>query len=253
MNNYILDLAIEDEALGISYKKNPYDRELLKQLLSEINLQNNTNYRYLAQLDILIIENINHIIIKYIHEFKSSHIKAILLKQLFYGNDYEKIDIAIKLYNEFKESKDYISDISYPAPNHIITIYDNLLSNLSNKTDKEKISCIFDNPRDLYYLPLTVKQLTKIKNNKVKEILTKCLNPGYITRKIGSEFKDDNYDPSLSVLKYKLTLLSLECLKYYHEDAIYELIKKFESHKEKEFQIKAINTLKHLDKQKNRN
>ena len=35
MNNYILDLAIDDEALGISYKKNPNDRELLKQLLSQ--------------------------------------------------------------------------------------------------------------------------------------------------------------------------------------------------------------------------
>ena len=80
MDNYILDLAIEDEALGISYIKNSYDKSILKQLLSEINQQNNTNYKYLAQLDILIIKNINHIIMKYIYEFKSSHIKAILLK-----------------------------------------------------------------------------------------------------------------------------------------------------------------------------
>ena len=165
MNHYLLDLAIEDEALGLSYKKSSYDLPILKQLLSEINIQNNLNLRYLAQLDLLKIENINHIIIKYIYEFESSHIKAILLKQLFMGNDFEKIDIAIKLYNDFKQSKDYISEIDLPAPNHIISIYDNLFSNLNSKSDKEKIQILFTNPRDLYYLPLTVKLLSKIKSN----------------------------------------------------------------------------------------
>ena len=248
MNNYILDLAIEDEVLGISYRKNSYDKEILKQLLSEINLQNNTNYRYLAQLDILVIQNINHIIVKYINEFKSSHIKAILLKQLFYGDDYEKIDIAVQLYNEFKNSCDYAPDINYPAPSHIVTIYDNLFSNLSNKTDKEKIVSIFENPRDLYYLPLTVKVLSKMKNTKVKEILMKCLNSSYITRKVGKEYNDEKYDPSLSLIKQKLTILSLECLKYYHDNETYNLIKKFENHKDSDFQKQALKTLKHLEK-----
>ena len=32
MNNYILDLAIEDEALGFSYRKSSYDLQILKQL-----------------------------------------------------------------------------------------------------------------------------------------------------------------------------------------------------------------------------
>lgn len=248
MDNYILDLAIEDEALGISYIKNSYDKSILKQLLSEINQQNNTNYKYLAQLDILIIKNINHIIMKYIYEFKSSHIKAILLKQLFYGDDYEKIDIAIKLYNEFKESNEYVSNINYSAPTHITIIYDNLLSNINNKMDKEKISFLISNPRDVYYLPLTVKALSKIKNNNIKEILVKSLNPSYITRKIGSQYNDENYDPPLSLIKYKVTLLSLECLKYYHDESIFESIKKFENHKDKEIQKQAVKTLKHLKK-----
>jgi len=248
MNNYLLDLAIEDEALGISYRKCSYDNEILKQLLSEINIQNNLKLKYLAQLDLLKIDNINHLIIKYIYEFKSSHIKAILLKQLFLGDDFEKVDIAVKLYNEFKESKEYISEINESAPNHIITIYDNLLSNLTSKTDKDKLQVIFTNPRDLYYLPLTIKSLSKSKNTNIKNILMKCLNPSYITRKIGKEYNDENYDPSLSIIKYKLILNSLECLKYYHEEEVIELIQKFENNKDLSIQKQAIKTLNHLKK-----
>ena len=51
MDNYILDLAIEDEALGISYIKNSYDKSILKQLLSEINQQNNTKDKENAGID----------------------------------------------------------------------------------------------------------------------------------------------------------------------------------------------------------
>lgn len=248
MNNYLLDLAIEDEALGISYKKSTYDLQILKQLLAEINMQKNLNLKYLAQLDLLKIDNINHIIMKYLYDFKSSHIKAILLKQLFLGNDFEKVEIAIKLYNEFRNSIDYISEVNYSAPNHIVTIYDNLLSSLVTKADKEKIVTLFQSPRDMFYLPLTIKILSKSKNEVIKDLLTKCLNPSYITRKIGKEYDNECYDPSLSEIKYKLTLLCLDCLKYYRDEQVIILVQKFEIHKDQAIQKQAIKTLKHLKK-----
>ena len=36
-DNYLLDLAIEDEAMGFSYHKNSYDKNIFKQLISEVN------------------------------------------------------------------------------------------------------------------------------------------------------------------------------------------------------------------------
>ena len=46
-DNYLLDLAIEDEAMGFSYYKNSYDKNIFKQLIIEVNNQNNTNIKYL--------------------------------------------------------------------------------------------------------------------------------------------------------------------------------------------------------------
>ena len=58
-DNYLLDLAIEDEAMGFSYYKSSYDKNIFKQLIEEVNIQNNINLKYLAQFDFLKIENIN--------------------------------------------------------------------------------------------------------------------------------------------------------------------------------------------------
>lgn len=247
-DNFLLDLAIEDEITGVSYFKNSYDKQLLKQLLFEINSQHGTNYRYLAQLDFIKMENINHIIIKYLDEFKSEHIKVILLKQLFLGNDFEKEDLTIKYYNKFKESKEYISEIGEPAPNKIITIYDNLFSNFSSKKDKIKLLDIIKNPRDAYYLPLTVKMLSLLKNDEIKEILLKFLNSSFVSRKIGTLYKDENYDPSLPIIKHKLLLMSIEYLKYFSTDEVYNALKKYENDKNLEIQRLAIKTIKHIKK-----
>lgn len=247
-DNFLLDLAIEDEVTGISYFKNSYDKQLLKQLFFEINNQNGTNYRYVAQLDFLKIDNINHIIMKYIDEFNSEHIRVILVKQLFLGDDFEKEDLAIKYYNKFKESKEYISEIGEPSPRKIVTIYDNLFSSFCSKKEKVKLLEIIKNPRDAYYLPLTMKMLTLLKTEEIKNILLKFLNSSFITRKIGSIYKDEGYDPSLSIIKYELTIMSIDGLKYYHTEEVCNIIAKYENDKNHEIQKHAIKTLSYLKK-----
>jgi len=247
-NNFLLDLAIEDEITGVSYIKNNYDKQLLKQLFFEINSQNHSNFRYVAQLDLLKIENINHIIIKYIYEFNSEHIRVILLKQLFYGDDFQKEDIAIKCYDTFKNSKEYISDIGEPSPSIICIIYDNLFSNFSSKTEKMKLLHIIKNPRDAYYLPLTLKMMSQLKIEEVKVFLLKFLNPTSITKSIGSKYNDDKYDPSLSSIKHQLLLSAIELLKYYHTQDVYNAVKKYEFDKRIDVQKQVEKTLNHLKK-----
>lgn len=247
-DNYILDLAIEDEIMGISYYKSSYDKPIIKQLMEDINIHKNTNYRYLAQLDILKIDDINDIIIKYIDEFQSSHIKVILLKQLVLGQYDKKEDLAINLYNDFKKSKYYISDIGESSCHHIYNIYDNILSNFNYKKDKIKLLCVIKNPRDAFYLPLTLKMMAQLKIDEMKEILIKFLDSAFITRKVGSQFNDELYDPNLSQIKRTLKLYALEYLKYYPTEDVHNIVIKYESNKDLEIQKIARKTLNHIKK-----
>ena len=113
-----------------------------------------------------------------------------------------------------------------------------------------KLLNLIKDPRDAYYLPITLKMMAHLRVEEVKDILIKFLNPAYITRKVGSIYKDELYDPCLTHIKRTLMLYSLEYLKYYSYNDVYNVIKKFEDSKDVEIQRVAQKTLRHLENKK---
>ena len=78
----------------------------------------------------------------------------------------------------------------------------------------------------------------------------KFLNPTFITKKVGVIYKDEGYEPCIQDIKRKLTILSLEYLKYYPKDEVYDSVKKYENNNDPLIQKTAIKTIKHLENKK---
>ena len=171
MQNYseVLVDSIEREKKGIDYICPKADKELLRELLDEINSHAGTDYHYLAELDAFNIPGAGNIVAKFITEFSSEEVKGYLIPQMVSDKIKDCDKIVLQLYEQFRLSDEYVAKPGEPAPAHIYVRYDNAFKILKPKRLKKNLMEIAHSPRDAFYLPFTMRMLASWKMPEMKE------------------------------------------------------------------------------------
>lgn len=214
--NAILADAIKNEIAFKDLIFNKKDKNTLQKMLKEINNNNFTNYNFLAEIIYGSYKNTGSIIKKYISEFISQGTRGYL--SLAMASDVKDCDrLLLDLYMDFKHSNEYISSSNQPSSAYIYVRYDNAFLKQKSKRIKTELFHLISNPRDAFYLPLTVKMLSSWKMKEMKPLLLTYLNSKIIkpNELNFSQNNNKNYYPTYDFIIKQLQLNSINCLKYY--------------------------------------
>lgn len=226
-NKVLLD-SIEREKAKLDYFYSENDRRILDKMFDDINSVLHTNIHYLAEVDAFDIVGAGSIMIKYIYDFESESIRAYLIPQIVSDKVDNVEELIVDLYKKFRASSEYISTANKPAPAHIYTRYDTAISRLKPKKIKIALMDIIHTPRDVYYLPLTVRMLASWKMAQLKDLLLYCVRDGGITHEDVALANDsENYYPSFDVINRQLKLIAISNLKYYPSREILKFLLNF--------------------------
>ena len=201
------------------YVHNIHDKKIISLMLEDINTIHNMSYSYLAELLFAHPKSIADIICKYIWEIQSLSTKAYLVPLILADKKVKNKDlIFLKLYMEFRNSPEYIAPPGKPAPAHIYVRYDNAFSSISLKNIISEIVSLLQEPRNAFYLPLTMQKLSKAQNAEVYKLLQKYLNASELNP---SDFNlpihTEEYYPPYDFMKKQLVEMSQMFLKYYND------------------------------------
>ena len=248
MYNKLVLANIEREKAGISYWCGEEDKKLLNSMLSEINEQFGLNLQYLAELDAFYVEGSGEIISHYIHRFMSESVKGYLLYQMVTDNIKDCDKLILELYMGFKSSSEYISAPNIPAPAHIYVRYDNAISRLKPKRLKNTLIQLAHNPRDVVYLPLSMKMLASWKIPEIRDLLIvySSENNDIKEHDVGIHNSEIKYFPSFAFIKRQLRFSGIQGLKYYPSNEIIDIITGYTFDKDSDIAIAAKKTLKAL-------
>lgn len=246
----ILQDSIEREKKGIDYIYSEQDKVILKEMLSEVNALLNTNLQYLAELALLNIMGAGKVYINWIDRFSSETIKSILLSQIVLENVKDSDLIAIRLYNAFKASNEYIAPKGMPSPAHIYVRYDNVFSKLKSKRIQDELLNLMKNPRDAFYLPLTLKMLASKKIPEVKEILLSYLDENNLDCEAFGIDNSKEYYPPLEFIQRELKFSCIYGLRFYYDESILNLLESFLNSTDDDIKDATRKTLKFIEKHK---
>lgn len=168
----LLNDKIACEQNGTDFFCPSEDRRLLHKMFDEINHQTGSDIHYLAQIDSFIIPGAGRIVEKYILDFTSESVKCYLIPQMIADKITDCDKLLLQLYLHFRQSKEYISEPGQPAPAHIYVRYDNAFKTLRSRRIENELITVVCNPRDAFYLPLTVNMLASWKNPEMFKVLT---------------------------------------------------------------------------------
>ena len=217
--NRILEDDINLEKKFERYVYNIHDKKIISSMLEDINTIHDMSYSYLAELLFAHPKSVADIICKYIWEIESLSTKAYLVPLILADKKAKNKDlIFLKLYMEFRNSPEYIALPGQPAPAHIYVRYDNAFSSISLKNIISEIVSLLQEPRSAFYLPLTMRKLSKAQNAEVYKLLQKYLNASELNP---TDFNlpihtDEEYYPPYDFMKNQLVDLSRMFLKYYN-------------------------------------
>ena len=192
------------------------DRIVLTEMLNLINQRLGSNIYYLAELIAYKITGVSDIVKSYIYKFDSQAVRAYLLPLLIADRPLDCGEMVFQLYLCFRESKEYIASQGMPAPASIYTRYDNAFRELKSKRLQSRLVDILSNPRDAYYLPLTIRMVASWSPNEFCDILQKyALGSSFTAKEVGILCDDCSYFPSFSTMVREVQLSAIACLKYY--------------------------------------
>lgn len=224
----VLKDSIEAEKKGIDYSYNNEDKIILSQLLKEINTCMSCDYHYLAELSFFRIDGIGKIVEQYIDMFQSETIRSILMCQMVNNKVENCAKRVFDLYLHFKDSKEYISAPNMPSPAHIYTKYDNVFKSLKPKKIQQELLDLLSNPRDAYYLPLTVRMLASWKIPELKEKLLEYLDGSNLNvESVGLFDECGDFFPSFECICRELKFIALDGLQYYPTKEVLEKISQY--------------------------
>ena len=251
MLNYskvVLD-AIEREKAGTDYFCSEDDKIILRELLNVINEYTGINFQYLAELAMFDIHGTGEIIARYISKFSSESVRGYLIHLLVFDRIRDCDKLVLQLYWHFKLSDEYISRPSNPAPTHIYARYDNALKLLKPKRLKDDLIKLAHNPRDVFYLPLTMKMLASWKVPELKDLLIQYSSATSITAAdVNISGSDGPYFPPLEYIKRELRFIAIDGLKHYPSDETKELIALYTNDPDMDVRTVAQRTIRYLQK-----
>jgi len=240
---------IEKEKAGVSFVYSDYDRAILNELTAELNQHFGTQFHYLAELATFDIPNSSEIYLKYIHRFESESIRGYLSPQFVSDKIKDCDKLILSLYLRFKFSQEYISAPGAPAPAHIYTSYDNSIKKTKPKRLKNDLLELLKEPRDVVYLPFTMKMVASWKIDGVDAYLRNYLNSDSITEAdVGLPVNSENYYPSISYIKRELKFRAISGLKYYPTEENIELISEYTANADSDIAAAAQRSLGYMQK-----
>lgn len=251
-NNAMLNKSITCEQKGTDYFYPAEDRELLCIMFDEINQKTGSDIHYLAEIDSLIIPRSGEIVNKYITKFSSESVKGYLIQQMVADRIMDCDDLILQLYLQFKRSKEYVAEPGQPSPAHIYVRYDNAFNVLKSRRIEKELIDVVRNPRDAFYLPLTVCMLASWKKPEMLDVLIR-----YLSEKDFIELDVENcgtqtYPPKEFMVR-ELRFSAINGLKYYPSQETKILLEPFAVDENKDIQSAAKRTLKAISKQLTRN
>lgn len=238
----VLRDSILDEIAGVDYNYNESDRVIFEEMLKEINEFTGMEFRYLAELDLVKIEGIGEIVSRYITEFNSEFIKAILISFIVSDKVKGGAELIYKLYLIFKHSEEYISAEGEPAPAHIYVRYDNAFKRLKPKRLKSAFIELAHDLRDAFYLPFTMRMLASWKIPEMQPILFSFFDDSKITGESVGIKENGNYYPSIEYMKRELKFTALDGLKYYPSQDTIRIVQKYIDEEDRDIKIAAQKT-----------
>ena len=247
VNRKLLLDSIEKEKRGTEYCYGKNDKELLKLLFNDINNTLGTNISYLAEVDAFVIPNSGPIIARYIKKFESESVRGYLIPKIAHDKVEDCDTIILDSYLHFKRSNEYIPDQGKPAPAHIYVRYDNAFARIKPRTIKKELLQLARNPRDAFYLPLTVRMLSSWKTPELENVLFSYIDGNNITHaELGLPEQSDNYYPSVNSIRRELKINSLLNLKYYNSERAIDLVVKHSNDTDKDIRLAAKKVLKYI-------
>lgn len=241
----VLRDSIEKEIRGEDYIYSEADAIILKEMLREINRKLGTAFQYLAEIDAFDIHESGSIMARYFDQFQSEGIRAYLIPQIVSDKVNGWAEIALQGYLNFKKSDVYISPPGVTSSAYIYVRYDNVFRQLKNKKMANELVKLAHNPRDVLYLPLTMKMLASWKIPEMEDILIALLDDSSITADtVGLTEDPESYYPPLSFIKRQLMFIALIGLKYYPSEKNKELMKGYINSEDRDIQLAASKTYK---------
>lgn len=223
-NNILLSYLIDQEKKGREYVTSDADKELLKDLMMKISLSTREDIQYLAQLDNLSIHGIGKIVEEYIESFESEFVKSCLLDFLVTDKTKDCDKLIYQLYLQFKETDSYLSPTGKSAPLGIIVRYDNAFKRLKPKKLKYELCSLAHYPRDVFYLPLTIRMIASWRIPEIERLLISYLDSSNITPQSVGVSKEY---PALSFIRREIKFTAIHGLRYYPSYDNLELISHF--------------------------
>ncbi len=245
----ILLESIENEKAGIEYCYSNDDREILHEMFREINEERGISIRYLAEVDAFNIHGTGEIMARYITKFSSDSVRSMLIPQLVSDKIKDCDKLLLRLYLNFKESDEYISLPGVPSPAHITVRYDNAFKALKPKRLKEDLVKLAYSPRDVHYLPFTMRMLASWKVPELKDLFIGYSSDSNISVQDVGINENDEYYPPFGVIKRDLRFTAINALKYYPSDDTIEIIRKYVDNSDPNISAAARRTLKVIAKE----
>ena len=189
-----------------------------------ISLETGKDIQYLAQLDNLSIHGIGKIVKEYIELFESEFVKSCLLDFLVVDKTKDCDLLIYQLYLHLKKTDSYLSPAGKSAPLGIIVRYDNAFKRLKPKKLKHELCSLAHFPRDVFYLPLTIRMIASWRIPEVERLLITYLDSSNISPQ--SVGVSEEY-PALSFLRREIQFTAIHGLRYFPSSENLELLSHF--------------------------
>ena len=246
----ILQTSIEREKQGIDYIYSERDKNILKLMLNELNSTLNSNFQYLAELALQSLVGAGKIFVKWIEKFSSHTIKSILLQQIIIDKVKDSDFLALRLYNDFKNSNEYIAQKGMTAPAHIYVRYDNAFSKLKSQRIQNELLNLMKNPRDAFYLPFTFKMLSSKKLSELEHILISYLDEKNLNCDILGIDNSDEYYPSIKFIQRELKFSCIYGLRFYPSQNTLKILGDFLDTNDTDIKEATRKTVKYIETHK---
>lgn len=246
----ILQASIEKEKNGIGYIYSEQDKNILKLMLNELNSTLNSDFQYLAELDLQSLVGAGKIFVKWIEKFSSHTIKSILLQQIIIDKVKDSDFLALRLYNDFKNSNEYIAQKGMTAPAHIYVRYDNAFSKLKSQRIQNELLNLIKNPRDAFYLPFTFKMLLSKKLPELEHILFSYLDEKNLNCDILGIDNSDEYYPSIKFIQRELKFSCIYGLRFYPSQNTLKVLGDFLDTNDTDIKEATRKTIKYIETHK---
>jgi hypothetical protein len=245
--NAVLRDCIKDERKGkLGYGFS--DKKILNEMTEEINKRLGTNIHYLTEIDSYNIHGAGAIMLNYIERYKSETIKAYMIHQFVDDRIPNCAQMVVDLYREFRSTEEYIPGPGESSPAHIYVRYDNAFKRLKPRYLKEEFIDLISNPRDAFYLPLTVRMVASWKDSRVKEkLLYYYSSEDILSSDVGLKDGVEGYFPPLNSIRRELKFRAIYGLRYYPCDDVIQKLHTMSECDDKDYQEAAKKSLKYIN------